>query len=83
MTVKNNKKIYGFKVLILWKTYKYCESQRILFKHHLDYELLRNFTWLNSIILVEDLIRWKRGFEMFLIDHYADDIGSKNIAGKY
>ena len=27
-------------------------------------------------ILVEDLIRWKRGFEIFLIEHYAGDIGN-------
>ena len=49
----------------------------------LDDILLGNFTLSNSIILVEDLIRWKRGFEIFLIDYYADDIGNKNIAGKY
>ena len=40
-----------------------------------------NFTWSNSIILMEDLIRRKRGFEIFLIDHYASDIWNKNIAG--
>ena len=27
----------------------------------------------NSIILVEDLIGWMKGFEIFLIDHYAGD----------
>ena len=37
----------------------------------------------NSIILVEDRIRWKRGFEIFLTDHWAGNIGHKNIAGKY
>ena len=42
-----------------------------------------NFTLSNSIILVEDLIKWKRGFEIFLIDHYAGDIGNKNNTGKY
>ena len=25
----------------------------------------------------------KKSFEIFLIDHYAGDIGNKNIAGKY
>ena len=35
------------------------------------------------IILVEDLINWKRRFEMFLIDHCAGDIGNKKITGKY
>ena len=36
----------------------------------------------NSIILLEDLIRWKRGFEIFLIGQYTGDIGNKIIAGK-
>ena len=43
--------------------------------------LAGNFTWLNSIILVEDIKRWKRDFEIFLIDYYAGDIGSKNNTG--
>ena len=46
----------------------------------LDYILLGNFTLAKSIILVKDL---KRGFEIFLIDHHAGDIGNKNITGKY
>ena len=45
--------------------------------------LLGNFTLSNSIILVEDVIKWKRGFEIFLIDHYHGDIRKKNIAGEY
>ena len=36
----------------------------------LDDILLRNFTLSNTIISVKDLIRWKRGFDTFLIDHY-------------
>ena len=32
---------------------------------------------------MEDLIRWNRGFETFLIDRYDGKIGNKNIAGKY
>ena len=39
--------------------------------------LLGNFILSNSIILVEDLIRGKRGFEIFLIGHYAVDIRKK------
>ena len=35
------------------------------------------------MILVDDLIRWKRGFEIILIHQYDGDIGNKNIAGKY
>ena len=49
----------------------------------LDDILLGNFTLPNSIILMEDWIRWKRGFETFLIEHCAGDIGNKNIAGNY
>ena len=30
---------------------------------------------------MKDLVNWKRGFEMFLIDPYADNVGNKNIAG--
>ena len=35
------------------------------------------------IYLVEDLIRWKRCFEIFLTDHCAGDIGNENITLKY
>ena len=42
--------------------------------------LAGNFTWSYSIILVEDLIGGKKGFEIFLIDSYVDDIENKNIA---
>ena len=48
----------------------------------LDDILLGNFTLSNSVILVENLMCRKRGFEIFLIDHYAGDIGNKNMAGK-
>ena len=48
----------------------------------LDNILLGNFTLSNSIILMEDLIRSARGFEIFLIDHYAD-IGNENMGSKY
>ena len=44
--------------------------------------MLGNFALSNSIILVENLIRWTKGFEIVLIDHYAGDIGNKNVAGK-
>ena len=43
--------------------------------------LARNFTLSNPIILVEGLVSWKRGFEIFLIDHYTVGIGNKNITG--
>ena len=44
---------------------------------------LGNFTLSNLIILVENLIRWNRRFEMFLIDRYDGEIGNINIAGRY
>ena len=49
----------------------------------LDDIILENSTLSNSIISVKDLIKWKKGFEIFLIDHYAGDIGNKYITGKY
>ena len=70
LTDKKDKKILFFEVLIFFKT------------PSLDYILLGNFILSNSIILLEDLIRWKRGFEIFLIGQYAGDIGNKIIAGK-
>ena len=43
----------------------------------LDDILLVNFTLSNSVILVEHIIMWRRGFEIFLIDHYGGDTGNK------
>ena len=40
---------------------------------YLDHIFTGNFTLSNSIISEEDLIRWNKGFEIFLIDHYAGD----------
>ena len=42
---------------------------------------LENCTLSNSIILAEDLIKWKRAFKIFLIDLYDGDIGNRNITG--
>ena len=44
------------------------------------YYILGEIFWSNSTILVEDLIRWKINFEVFLFDHYVSDIGYRNIA---
>ena len=57
-------------------------SRNFLQTPSLDDMLLRNFTFPNSVISLKGLIKWKRGFEIFLIDHYAGDIGNKNITGK-
>ena len=45
--------------------------------------MLGNFTLSKSITLVKDLIKLTWGFETFLIDHYAGDVGSKDMAGKH
>ena len=38
----------------------------------------------NSIILGEDLFRWKRDFEIFSIDHYTSDIAKKkNVVSEF
>ena len=84
MTVRNKKKIHVFEVLIFFESLQALSvSRNSLQTPSLDHALFRNFTWSNLIILVEDLMKWKNGFEKFLIDHYADDIANKNIAGKY
>ena len=49
----------------------------------LDDIILGNFILSNWIISVKDLIKSKRGLEIFLIDHYDGDLGNKNIIGKY
>ena len=46
-----------------------------------DDVLARNFTRSKLIILVEDLVSWKRGFKICLIKHDTGDIENKNIAG--
>ena len=61
------KKTHVFEVLIFLKT------------PSLHDKLFENFTLPNSFIILQDL---KRGIEIFLIDHYAGDIGNKTIAGK-
>ena len=70
LTDKKDNKINFFEVITFFKT------------PSLDYILLGNFILSNSIILLEDLVRWKRGFEIFLIGQNAGDIGNKIIAGE-
>ena len=57
-------------------------SRNSLWTPPLDDILLVNFKLSNSINSMKDLIGWKRGFAIFLIDHYAGDIGNNNITGK-
>ena len=49
----------------------------------LDGILLESFILSNSVILVEELIKRKRSFEIVLIDHCAGDIGNKSITDNY
>ena len=45
--------------------------------------VLGNFSLSNLTIFMEDLLRWKRRFEIFSIDHCTSDIANKSIASKY
>ena len=84
MTQKRYKKVHVFRVLIFVEDATLLSFWRNSFQTpSLDDKSLGNFTLSNSIILVEDLKRWNKGFEIFLIDHYPSDVGNKNIAGKY
>ena len=74
---KRNKKIHGFEMYCYAVNLKKLSSNTIF-----RWYTFGNSALSNSIILVKDLTRWKRGFEI-LIDHYTGDIGNKNITGKY
>ena len=82
--LKKREKIFTFlKYPFLEKGLLLSISINFLQTPFLDGILLRNFTMSNSDILVEDLIRQKRCFEIFLIDHLAGDTGNKNVVGNY
>ena len=84
LTEKKDKKTYVF-----WSTHFFKNvlllsiPRNYLQTWFLDYILLGNFTLPKSIISAKDLIRWKKGFEKFLIEHHAGGIGNKNITAKY
>ena len=76
-------KVWKFTVLehsLLWKCTVTVNLKKFSSNTISRWYICGLFTWSNLIILVEDLVRWKRGFEMFLIEHYTGDIGNKNIA---
>ena len=86
MTEEKDKKIHGFFIvffLFFENVLLLSILRNSLQTPSLDDTLLGNFTLSNSVILVEDLIKWKRCFEIFLIKHCAGDIENKNIAGMY
>ena len=69
LTEKKNKKIHGCKVLIFFENVLLLSISRYsLQTPSLDDILLGNFTMSNSIIFVEDIITWKRDFEIFSSD---------------
>ena len=80
MTVEKGKKLYVSEALIFWKHNVTVNLNNFLRITSSGNIVEGNFTWRNSIILVEDLTMWKGGFEIFLIDCYAGDIRNKNIA---
>ena len=81
MTEKTGTKIYGFVAMIFFENILLTSISRSSIQtSSSDYMFEGNFTWSNSIILVEDLIRWKKSFEVFLIDHYTCDVINKNAA---
>ena len=80
MSEKKDEKIHKFlKYSFLWKhIVKLSISRNSLPIPSLDDILRENFTLPNWIMLVAELKRWKRSFEIFLIDHYADDNGKQS-----
>ena len=81
--IKRIRKFTFLRYSFFWKHTITISSRNSLETLSLGDIILRNFILSNSTFLVEDLIRWKRCFEIFLIDHCASDIANKNIAGKY
>ena len=85
LTDKKDKKIHVFEVLIyfFWKyivtiSLKKFSSNTISSWYNFGKYYIVIFNY-----LVEDLIQWKRCFEIFLMDHCASDIANKKIAGKH
>ena len=75
-----SEKVKGEKYSFFEKLLLLSISRNLVQTPSSDDIVLGNFTFSNWIILVEDQIRWKKGFEIFLVDHCAGDIGNKNIA---
>ena len=66
LTEKKDSKIHVFEVLLFFVNVMLLSiSRNSLRALYLDNKLLGNFTLSNLIILVEDLIRWKRGIDVF------------------
>ena len=63
---------------------KHSRTATVNLKKFSSNTIFRLYTWgkfyMVKFDLVENLIKWKRGFEIFLIDQYACGIGNKNTA---
>ena len=77
LTKEKDKKCTFLKYSDFWKRFITVISRNSLYIPSLDGIVLGNLTWSSSIILVEDLVKWKRCFEILLIDHFAGDIRNK------
>ena len=75
------RRVTFLKYSFFWKRTVTVKLKKLSLKPSLDDIFLENCTLSNSIILAEDLIKWKRAFKIFLIDLYDGDIGNRNITG--
>ena len=75
LTEKKFKKIHVFEALLFWRRTATLNLQKFSWN--------TIFALSNPIILVKDLRTGNRGSKIFLSDHHDDEIGNKNIAGKY
>ena len=81
LLIEKSNNIYVFETLSVSKTHCYCQSQGIFFKQHLQMVYfwrilqgqMRFYSWRANQV--------KESFKTFLIEHYARNIGNKNIDG--
>ena len=79
LTEKKSKKVYVSEAINFWKYAVIVNLNKFSSDTIFRLYTRGKFTWSNSVILVEALIRWKRGYDIFLIDYYAGNFGNKNI----
>ena len=78
LTEKWVRKITFLKYSFLWK-----HTATVNLKKFCSNTIIRLYNWekfylVNVNYFREDVIRWKRGFQIFFIGHYTGDIGNKN-----
>ena len=79
LTEKQSKKVYVSEAISFWKYAVIVNLNKFSSNTTFRWYFRGKCTWSNSIFLVEDLISWKRGYDVFWIDYYAGNIGNKNI----